>query len=260
MVDFTAFEVCENCNGDGCESCNNTGFKKIIKNKNFEENVLGNGHVMLLDVMGNDFTPVERARVSYNNGLTNYNKDVKLLKFLYQNGHLSPLEGILFEWELKIPIFVARHLMRYRTASYNELSGRYSDKLKDEYYLPKTYRMQDKGDKQSSVVVSDDDLLNKMNNIINDTYEYINKSYKELESLGVAKELARIIQPVGQFTSIRMTINLRNLLHIFEQRMTQHAQLETREVVTTMYNITKEIVPLNIDIFTNMMKENNHGK
>ena len=215
------------------------------------------GYVRLVDIMGNDFTPVERARVSYGAGLKGKKQDEKLLRYLYKNGHLSPLEGVVLEWELKIPLFVARQLMRYRIASFNEISGRYTDKGKNEFYMPAHYRTDTLSDKQQSKIVDDKYKYTQMTNILTEVYKTIEENYNKLRKLGVAKELARIIQPVGQYTSLRMTINLRNLLHMFYQRLDEHAQYETRMIVQQMHDITKEVLPLNIQIFDDMKEKIN---
>lgn len=49
--------------------------------------------------------------------------------------HTSPFEMCEVLFYLKVPIFVARQLVRHRTANINEVSGRYSE-LTNEMYVP----------------------------------------------------------------------------------------------------------------------------
>lgn len=77
-------------------------------------NILGDGigYVKLLQMMGNDWTPVDAARISFNQKRKGPEADTKLLRYLMQNGHTSPFEMVEILWEVKLPIFVARQWVR----------------------------------------------------------------------------------------------------------------------------------------------------
>jgi len=49
---------------------------------------------------------------------------------------MTPFEHVYLTFYLKVPIFVLRHLVKYRLTTINELSGRYTDKGKKDYYIP----------------------------------------------------------------------------------------------------------------------------
>ena len=54
-------------------------------------NVLDNGYVRLVDVLGNDLSVVNAARVSYDKEVEEFGpKDEKLINFLIREGHTSP--------------------------------------------------------------------------------------------------------------------------------------------------------------------------
>ena len=88
----------------------------------------GKGYVKLVDMMPRivpvgrtaDIAIVRNARTSY---LTTQDKpraaDAKLIKFLVKNKHTSPLESVVFQFEMRVPIYVARHVLRHRTARGN---------------------------------------------------------------------------------------------------------------------------------------------
>ncbi|RAM62405.1 thymidylate synthase, partial [Mesotoga sp. SC_3PWM13N19] len=104
--------------------------------------VLDKGFVELVDRMGDDYSAVQAARVSYGKGLTSKDRDDRLIRYLMEHGHHSPFEHIVFKFHLKLPIFVMRQLVRHRIASINERSGRYTE-FSDEWYLPDSIRTPD---------------------------------------------------------------------------------------------------------------------
>ena len=204
----------------------------------FEKSILDKGYVRLIDWMGNINTIVDRQRISYNREHKNLQNDIKLVKQLLQNGHMTPFEQVYFEWELKVPIFVQRQLVRYRLTSINEVSGRYSDDLKYEYYLPNIIRVDGKDD-------ISDELNEKIIYEISKIYDEVKEKYNELrKKYHVTKELQRIIEPLGSYTIFRWSMNLRELIHIFEQRLDKHQQYETRETVKQMYYLFEYNFPI----------------
>ena len=97
--------------------------------------VLDKGFVRLVDSMGDDSSIVQAARISYNQGLKNPKEDEALIRYMMRHHHMTPFEMVEFKFHVKMPIFVARQWHRHRTASINEVSGRYTA-LKDEFYVP----------------------------------------------------------------------------------------------------------------------------
>lgn len=91
---------------------------------------LDKGFVRLVDVMGNDSSIVQAARVSYGTGTKSVREDRALIRYLMRHRHTSPFEMVEFKFHVKLPIFVARQWIRHRTANVNEYSGRYSQ-MKD---------------------------------------------------------------------------------------------------------------------------------
>jgi len=171
--------------------------------------VLKKGFVKLIDCMPRqipldscklmcDSAIVQAARVSYGQGLKDFETDSKLINYLFKHKHTSPFEMVKFKFHVKAPIFVARQWFRHRMGNYNEISGRYS-KIKEEIYNPDKISSQSKINKQLS---SNDDISNneKVKNIMN-IMEIYNKiqftNYNKLMNEGVSREIARINLPLN---------------------------------------------------------------
>ena len=208
--------------------------------------VLDKGVVRLVDFMGGDTAVVQSARVSFGKGITNDERDKKLLLFLLANGHETPFEHSVFKFHIKCPVFVARQWFRHRIASYNEISGRYTE-MKDECCLPERLRQQKTRNYKFEPVDEKQNvqLLKK----ISDHYDACFDLYQELLEQGVAKEHARIVLPLSLYTQFYWTINTRSLMNFLNLRMEEHAQFEIREYANVINNIFKEKMPWSHEAF-----------
>ena len=113
----------------GKESQDKTQFMGIT------HNVLDHGFIRVVDVMGNDSSIVQAARVSYGDGTKTKREDSGLINYLMKHRHTSPFEMCEIKLHIKLPMFIARQWIRHRTANVNECSARYSI-LPEEYYIP----------------------------------------------------------------------------------------------------------------------------
>jgi thymidylate synthase (FAD) len=208
--------------------------------------VLDNGIVRLVSFMGGDDAVVQAARVSFGKGITEQERDRKLLNYLMANHHETPFEHSVFKFHIKCPIFVARQWFRHRLASYNEISGRYT-KMKEEFCLPETLRTQKARNYKFEKV--DDELNDELKQKISDSYQYCYNVYKELLEKGVAKEHARIVLPLSLYTQFYWSINARALLNFLSLRLDEHAQYEIREYAKVIAKIMKDKMPWTFDAF-----------
>ncbi|HEY9886119.1 MAG TPA: FAD-dependent thymidylate synthase, partial [Vampirovibrionales bacterium] len=112
----------------------------------------GIGYVSLIQHAGNDAMIVNSARVSFGKKIeTIEEKDRKLIRYLLEHNHGTPLEHTSLTYLVKCPLFVARQWHRHRVGiSINEISGRYVE-VKDEFYIPNKFRKQSKSNRQASV-------------------------------------------------------------------------------------------------------------
>jgi len=97
--------------------------------------VLDKGFVALIDVMGNDASIVQAARVSYGKGTKTMRGDKALISYLMRHWHTTPFEMVEFKFLMRLPLFIARQVIRHRTANVNEYSARYSE-VPDRFWAP----------------------------------------------------------------------------------------------------------------------------
>lgn len=211
--------------------------------------------VKLLDYMGNDASIVDAAKVSFNDfhaqridtdgGL--FENEIKLIRYLLWHRHTSPFEMVEFKFLLHIPIFVARQLVRHRTASMNEVSRRYTDKGISFF----DYELRFKDDSitkqgSGSVLPRNDDLYSLVDDNTNEAFI----TYIELIAQGVSKETARIVLPLNTMTTIVWKMDLHNLFHFLDLRLDERAQKEIRLLAIEIFEIVKSIVPVAAKAFS----------
>ena len=207
-----------------------------------EFHLMDRGCIRVVDYMGGDESIVQAARVSYGKGTTTVRKDEGLIRYLMRHRHTTPFEMCEIKLHVKVPIYVWRQWIRHRTASVNEVSGRYS--LIDNVMVETrsgAWREQARRNRQGSE-----------GTLPSDTGEELTKKERELQVLayetymdrivsGVAREQARKDLPLSTYTEAYWKTNLHNLLHFLELRMDDHAQEEIRFYANI---IGKEIVRL----------------
>ena len=88
--------------------------------------VLNEGFVCLVDVMGDDASIVQAARVSYGEGTRRVSDDRTLIRYLMRHQHTTPFEMAELKLLVRVPMDCWRQWIRHRTASINEYSTRYS--------------------------------------------------------------------------------------------------------------------------------------
>lgn len=148
--------------------------------------------------------------------------DRGLINFLMKNRHGSPFEHGSMTFRVECPIFVAREFMRHRVGfSYNEESGRYKV-LRNEFYVPQRFRpiVQVGKPGQYDYVLGTQDQYQTLTRRMTWAYRVTWAIYCALLGLGVAKEVARMVLPVGIYTSFYVTCNPRSLMHFLSLRTT----------------------------------------
>ena len=215
--------------------------------------VMTDGFVELVDIMGSDYKVLQSARVSTKGtGKTTDVRDRGLIRYLYKNKHTSPFEQVALTFHIKVPIFVARQWMRHRTQSYNELSQRYSE-APLEFYTPGEWRSQGDGPNHQGSGGTHD-KSSEIDEAYSRDIMAVTNTYQEMISSGVAREHARMILPVSQFTEIYLTLNLRNLFHFLHLRLHHHAQQEIRVCAEAALKIIMQLdeIKWSVEIFHEM--------
>lgn len=180
--------------------------------------------------------------------------DEKLLRYLYEHKHATPFEMAGMTIEVQAPIMVFREWHRHRTQSYNEMSARYTP-LPDLNYVPTVERLMlnSKTNKQAGTVKGSDELTLETAEMYRDM---LIRMYKEQEEfyqcalrLGVPKELARIHLPVGRYSRMKASANLRNWLAFLTLRMAHEAQWEIRQYANEVGKLIAAKYPRTWELF-----------
>lgn len=216
-------------------------------------NVLDHGYVEFIEAWGHgksgepstlsnwagDFERgiVEAARQSTQGAFRGWEQDAKLLKHLYNNSppHATPFEFAGMVIEVQAPIFVFREWHRHRTQSYNEMSARYAP-LPDLYYRPDLRNVMERANAavanrqaqgvKAGLLYEDAKTWDER---IQTLYRQAEDLYQEALTAGIPKELARITMPVGHYSRMRASANLRNWLAFLTLRHDPKAQWEIQQ-------------------------------
>lgn len=160
------------------------------------------------------------------NGLTT-DKIEAFIKKLTDLGHQSPLEHCSFTFGIEgISRALSHQLVRHRIASYSQKSQRYVKEGQFEYIIPPKI-IENRADK----------------NVYENFMKYAQETYDYFIRNGVPAEDARFVLPNACETKIIVTMNIRTLLHFFEERCCNRAQWEIRQMANMMLDICKEIAP-----------------
>jgi len=206
------------------------------------------GFVKLLDVMGNDEEVENAARISYGQGTRKVSQTRNLIRYLMRHKHSSPFEMCEVKFHLKLPIFVMRQLVRHRTANLNEYSGRYSV-MSNEYYLPEADYLQKQSSTNNQGRSEVHPHTGKLHFEFNRIYDNAHIAYENLLEEDIARELARTVLPVANYTECIWKIDLHNFFHFVKLRSDSHAQREIRDYADAMYELIKPNFPICCEAF-----------
>lgn len=148
-----------------------------------------------------------------------------LINFLMRDRHGSPFEHTHFTFLVEAPIFVAREHMRHRAGwSYNEESGRYKE-LAGVFYQPDEQRPLVQVGKPGAYTfeLGTPAQYKALKEGFYSAYTWSYQAYLSLLRRGIAREVARMVLPVGTFTSYYATCNARSLLHFLSLRTISEA-------------------------------------
>ncbi len=136
-----------------------------------------------------------------------------LTTHLYNNGHLSVFEHIYFTFKIEgISRACSHQLVRHRHCSFTQRSQRYCSEDGFEYIKPST-------------------ITERWFDVCMDDIEYW---YNVLQKNGIPNEDARYTLPNACATELYLSCNLRELIHIANERLCSRAQWEIRKLVQKM--------------------------
>jgi thymidylate synthase (FAD) len=190
-----------------------------------------------IDHMGDDLRVVNSARVSFGKASDKLSeRDIKLINYLAKHEHFTPFESCVLTVKIDCPLYISKQIMRHRTASFNEISRRYTSE-NIEFYEPSVFRKQHEKSKQCS-----DGELDAADNAaaqvcVKKIHQDTLQAYNRLLDLGVSREMARGVLPQNLMTSFYMTMNLRNFVHFIKLRKDLHAQEEVQTIAKDIEKI-----------------------
>ena len=208
--------------------------------------VLDDGFVCLVDIMGDDSSVVQAARVSYGQGTRAVSDDRTLIRYLMRHQHTTPFEMVELKFLVRVPMDCWRQWIRHRTASINEMSTRYS--VADDAMAvtaPTAWRKQATMNRQGSEGFVNEALGAELSSGEADFHRTAREVYQGRLQQGVAREQARKDLPLSTYTEAYWKIDLHNLLHFLELRMDDRAQWEIRQYALAMgQEIVRPLLPL----------------
>lgn len=212
--------------------------------------VLDKGFVRLDGAMADDLSVANAARVSFAKRVEVMSQaDEGLIRFLMRERHGTPFEHNAFRFHVKAPIFVAREWFRHRIGSFNEWSGRYS-KLEAEFYIPLVQHIRSQVGKPGSYTFEAlPENAEDVQEIIDESVYSSWDKYEKLLDMGVAKEQARIVLPVGIYTQFYWTVNARSLMNFLSLRNAEAAQFEIREYAIVIEDMFRQKMPITAEAF-----------
>jgi len=198
----------------------------------------------ILEVMGTDLTVVNAARVSFSKeSSVIVEGDVKLIKYLAKNQHISPFFHPQIRMRLKMPIFVAREWFRHTIGfARNEVSRRYVDS-EPEIYLPTELRARDPNLKQGSKSESIENN-ESVASIMHKSMEVAVTTYNGLLSANVAPEIARSVLPQSMYTEFIETGSLYAYARLCKLRLDPHSQVEIRRYADAVDRLMLQHFPV----------------
>lgn len=140
-----------------------------------------------------------------------------LVKHLYRNGHHSVFEHIYFTFKIEgISRACSHQLVRHRHCSFTQRSQRYCSEDGFVVVEPESIREIDAKRGYFGLM------------------ETIGEHYNELQGNGIPNEDARYVLPNACATSLYLSCNLRELIHLANERLCLRAQWEIRNLVREM--------------------------
>ena len=200
-------------------------------------------------------TPNLDAEIAFQGRVSNVENQnnpefTKLLNYLMTHGHVSPFEMANMCVEINTTRDISRQILRHRSFSFQEYSGRYAEITDLGDMVERECRLQDVKNRQSSLESTDTAidhffLVNQEN-----VWELAVESYNKALSLGIAKEQARALLPEGLTpTRLYMNGNMRSWIFYLKQRLDPSTQKEHRIIAEQVLQIFRGVAPVTASAF-----------
>lgn len=224
--------------------------------------VLDKGYVILHDVLGDDLTVANAARVSYDKKTYELtDRDRRLIAFLAREGHTSPFRHAALQFELYAPLMIARQHWKYIVGSsiaeatgdnmdaWNESSRRYVTE-EPTFYIPQIdeWRSAPESSKQGSGEAVDRVTGYEMLEALIEHVDESIRLYERAMRRGVCAEQARLFLPAyGMYVRYYWTASLQSVAHFIAQRLADDAQVEIQAYAKAVLELARDKFPVAID-------------
>jgi len=183
------------------------------------------------------------ARVSNPENQWNHETSERLLRYLIDHKHWSPLEMVNVCMEIKTTRDIARQMLRHRSFAFQEFSQRYADPLKLGHVFREA-RLQDLKNRQNSIEGVGPELQQRWDACQREVLRAAIEGYKWARENGIAREVARAVLPEGLMESVLyMNGSVRSWLHYLEVRTDPSTQKEHRQVALECAKVLNELMP-----------------
>jgi len=162
------------------------------------------------------------------------------LAMLRRMGHLSPFEHASFTFYVEgVSRALTHQLVRHRLASYSQRSQRYVSHDSFDYVVPP--QLSEATVRWNGRDVNATAFFEETMALLAERYVQLNNALGRTGQH--SNEDARYLLPNACETKIVVTMNARELLHFFDERLCLRAQWEIREVAGTMLDLAKPVAP-----------------
>ena len=174
----------------------------------------------------------------------------RLLNYLMKHNHVSPFEMASMCVQIDTTRDISRQILRHRSFSFQEFSGRYEDMTKLGDMVERECRLQDTDNRQSSIETNDERLLKGFYASQNDVWNIAARAYDAALRNGIAKEQARALLPEGLTpTRLYMTGTIRSWIHYIQVRAGVETQKEHRVIAQGALEVLRQIAPITAEAF-----------
>lgn len=200
-------------------------------------------------------TPNLDAEIAFQGRVSNVENQnnpefTKLLNYLMTHGHVSPFEMANMCVEINTTRDISRQILRHRSFSFQEYSGRYAEMTDLGDMVERECRLQDTNNRQSSLESTDTAIDHFFLVGQENVWELAVESYNKALSLGIAKEQARALLPEGLTpTRLYMNGNMRSWIFYLKQRLDLSTQKEHRIIAEQVLQIFRNVAPVTAAAF-----------
>jgi thymidylate synthase (FAD) len=132
--------------------------------------------------------------------------------------------------------------------AWNEISGRYTPV--SDYYIPEVWRKQSQDNKQASEGELDDLQQKRMRHLYDRYLLEVERVYETMVQTGMAKEQARIVLPLSQYTEVYWTASFQAIMNFIDLRDEKTAQWEIQQYAKCLKEMMYDIYPETVKIWS----------